>query len=192
MNSVSSRAMIHGIVVCFWLVMCYQVCVMCCVVRWCAVSGGPFSCAPSPAEVWPLNNLPGRGFDGVSCIPIIHSTSTNNAHLRYDNPAKCPRALVPFVVVANVACSYCLLQIISTGPYRLAQQTLVLQEGHFTPYDHVFTLCQQMQTEPVEMLTIWLVSSRNRPRNRPRDVRFRFRSFPLSSRKTDRNRPTFG
>ena len=136
MNSVSSRAMIHGIVVCFWLVMCYQVCVMCCVVRWCAVSGGPFSCAPSPAEVWPLNNLPGRGFDGVSCIPIIHSTSTNNAHLRYDNPAKCPRALVPFVVVANVACSYCLLQIISTGPYRLAQQTLVLQEGHFTPYDH--------------------------------------------------------
>ena len=63
--------------------------------------------------------------------------------------AKCPRALVRFVV-ANVACSYCLLQIISTciGPYRLAQQTQVLQEGHFTPYDHVFTLCQQMHTEP--------------------------------------------
>ena len=39
-------------------------------------------------------------------------------YLRY-NPAKCPRALLPvFVAVPNVACSYCLLQIISTciGP----------------------------------------------------------------------------
>ena len=77
-----------------------------------------------------------------------------------------PSALVPsylFFSVANVACSYCLLQIISTciGPYRLAQQTQVLQEGHFTPYDHAFTLQQQMHTEPVEMLTIWLVSPRN-------------------------------
>ena len=126
---------------------------------------------------------------------IVRSTSTiNNTHLRYNNSAKCPRALVPFfVAVANVACSCCLLQIVSTciGPYRLAQQTQVLQEGHFTPYDHAFTLQQQMHTEPVEMLTIWLVSPRNWPRNRPRDVRFRFRFFFGFFSKTDRNRPTF-
>ena len=87
-------------------------------------------------------------FSMALAVYIIHSTWTS-IHVRYDNPAKCPRALVRFVV-ANVACSYCLLQIISTciGPYRLAQQTQVLQEGHFTPYDHVFTLCQQMHTEP--------------------------------------------
>ena len=98
------------------------------------------------------------------------------------------------LVVANVACSYCLLQIISTciGPYRLAQQTQVLQEGHFTPYDHVFTLCQQMHTEPVEMLTIWLVSPRNRPRNRPRDVWFRFRFFSVSSKKPTETDRLFG
>ena len=50
-----------------------------------------------------------------------------------------PRALVPFIVIANVACSYCLLHIISTwiGPYRLAQKVQMLQEGHFTPYNHV-------------------------------------------------------
>ena len=89
---------------------------------------------------------------------------------------------MPFFVVANAACSYRVLQIVSTciGPYRLAQQTQVLQEGHFTPYDHVFTLCQPMHTEPVEMLTIWLVSRRNRPR----DVRFRLRFFSVSSEKT--------
>ena len=110
-----------------------------------------------------------------------------------------PSALVPsyipfFFVVANVACSYCLLQIISTciGSYRLAQQTQVLQEGHFTPYDHVFTLCQQLDTEPVEMLTIWLVSPRNRPRNRPRDVRFRFRFFSVSLNKTTETDQLFG
>ena len=44
----------------------YVLRVMCCVVR-----GGPFSCASSPAELWPLSNLPGRGFDGVH---NIHST----------------------------------------------------------------------------------------------------------------------
>ena len=127
-------------------------------------------------------------FSMVLAVHVIHMNSTQtNTHLRYDNPAKRPRALVPcFFVVANVACSYCLLQIISTGPYRLVQQTQVLQEGHFAPYDHVFTLCQQMHTEPVEMLTIWLVS----PRNRPRDVRFRFRFFWFLL-KTDRNRPSF-
>ena len=114
-------------------------------------------------------------FSMALAVYIIHSTWTS-IHVRYDNPAKCPRALVPFFVLANVACSCCLLHVVSTciGPYRLAQQTQVLQEGHFTPYDHVFTLCQQMHTEPVEMLTIWLVSPRKRPRKRPRDVRFRF------------------
>ena len=114
-----------------------------------------------------------------------------NTHLRYDNPTKCPRALVTFFVVANVACSYCLLQIISTciGPYRLAHQTTVLQEGRFTPYDHVFTLCQQMYTK---MLIIWLVSSRNRPRNRPRDVRFRFRFFSVSLEKPTETDRLFG
>ena len=41
-----------------------------------------------------------------------------------------------------------MLQIISTciGPHRLAQQTQVLQEGFLTPYDHVFTICQHMDT----------------------------------------------
>ena len=129
------------------------------------VRGGPFSCASSPAELlWPLINLSGRVFDGVSRTHTSHRTQTDT-HLRH-NPAKCPRALIPFfVAVANAACRYCLLQVISTyiGPYRLAQQTQVLQEGHFTPYDHVFTSSQQMHTEPVEMLTIWLVSPRNRP-----------------------------
>ena len=123
----------------------------------------------------------------------IHHTYNleySNTHLRYDNSAKCLRALVPFFVVANVACSYCLLQIMSTriGPYRLAQQTQVLQGGRFTPYDHVFTLCQQTHTEPVEMLTIWLVSPRNRPSNRPRDVRFRFRFFSVSFKPTETDR----
>ena len=109
-----------------------------------------------------------------------------------------PSALVPschlFVAVANVACSYCVLQIVSTwiGPYRLAQQTQELQEGHFTPYDHAFTLRQQLHTEPIEMLTIWLVSPRNRPRNRPRDVRFRFRFFSASFEKPTETDRLFG
>ena len=96
---------------------------------------------------------------------MLHKNSPINTHPRYDNPAKGPRAVVRFFVVANVACSHCLLQNISAciSPYGLAQQTQVLQEGHFTPYDHVFTLCQQMHTEPAEMLTIWLVSPKNRP-----------------------------
>ena len=116
---------------------------------------------------------------------LLDENGPINTHLRYDNPAKRPRALVPFLIVANVACSYCLQQIITTciGPYRLAQQTQALQDGRFTPYDHVFTLCQQLHTEPVEMLTIWLVSPRNRPRNRPRDFRFRFRFFSVSLKK---------
>ena len=29
--------------------------------------GGPFSCASSPAELWPLSNLPGKVFDSVCC-----------------------------------------------------------------------------------------------------------------------------
>ena len=109
-----------------------------------------------------------------------------------------PSALVPschlFVAVANVACSYCVLQIVSTwiGPYRLAQQTQELQEGHFTPYDHAFTLRQQLHTEPIEMLTIWLVSPRNRPRNRPTDVRFRFRFFSVSFKKPTETDRLFG
>ena len=143
-------------------------------------------------------------FSMVLAVHVIHMNSTQtNTHLRYDNPAKRPRALVPcFFVVANVACSYGLRQIIITciGRHRLAQQTQVLQEGHFAPYDNVFTFSQQVHTEPVEMLTIWLVSPRNRPRNRPRDVRFRIRFFSVSFKRpteTDRlfgekpkNRPT--
>ena len=125
---------------------------------------------------------------------MLHKNSPINTHPRYDNPAKGPRAVVRFFVVANVACSHCLLQNISAciSPYGLAQQTQVLQEGHFTPYDHVFTLCQQMHTEPVEMLTIWLVSPRNRPRNRPRDVWFRFRFFSVSSKKPTETDRLFG
>ena len=68
--------MIHGFVVCFWLVLCvarYVLCAMCCVVRWCVMRGGPFSCASSPAELWPLSNLPGKVFDRVNCT---HHTST--------------------------------------------------------------------------------------------------------------------
>ena len=49
-----------------------------------------------------------------------------------------------------------------------------------------------MHTEPVEMLTIWLVSPRNRPRNRPRDVRFRFRFFSVSLNKTTETDQLFG
>ena len=56
-------------------IMCYQalcvLCVVCNVLRgggaWCVVRGGLFSCASSPAELWPLSNLPGRVFDGVRC-----------------------------------------------------------------------------------------------------------------------------
>ena len=71
------------------------------------VRGGPFSCATSPAELWPLCKLP-RVFDGVSCT---YSISTNT-HLRYDNPAKCPRALVPCFVVVNVACTVAIIVLL--------------------------------------------------------------------------------
>ena len=46
---------------------------------------------------WPLSNLPGRVFDGVSCTHrTYYFDYSSNTHLRYDNPAKCPRAVVPF------------------------------------------------------------------------------------------------
>ena len=47
--------------------MSYVLCIMCCGGAWCVVRGGPFPCASSPAQLWPLSNLPGRVFDGVSC-----------------------------------------------------------------------------------------------------------------------------
>ena len=123
--------------------------------------GGPFSCAFSPTELWPLSNLPGRGFDGViSCTHTSHIVVLRLIHIytlwQPGQVPSCPRIL-PFLVAANVACSHYLLQIVSTwfDPYRLAQQTQILREGHFTPYDHVFILCQQMHTIPTRSITAW-------------------------------------
>ena len=52
--------------------------------------GGPFSCASSPAELWPLRNLPGRVFDGVSCT---HHTVLRLVHIYVMTTQ--PSALVP-------------------------------------------------------------------------------------------------
>ena len=62
---------LNAIVVCFWLVLC----VICYVLRGalCVMRGGSFSCASSPAELWPLSNLPGRVLDGVSCTHRTYS-----------------------------------------------------------------------------------------------------------------------
>ena len=90
-------------------IMCYVLLRSMCYVLRGAVVRGSFSCASSPAELWPLSNLPGRVFDGVSCAHhIYYFRLILRTDIRCDNPAKCPRALVRFVV-ANVACSYCLL-----------------------------------------------------------------------------------
>ena len=85
-----------------WYVVCvtpeYVLCVAWCGGASCVVRGGPFSCASSLAKLWPLSNLPGRVLDGASykhtsymVLRLIVYTTI----IRYDNPAKCPRALVP-------------------------------------------------------------------------------------------------
>ena len=79
-----------------------------------------------------------------------------------------------FFVVTNVACSYRLLHNICTsvGPYRLAQQTQVLQEGQFTP----------------TIISSHFANKCIPNRNRPRDIRLRFRFFSVSLK--NRPKPT--
>ena len=81
----SSRAIIHGIAVYFWLVLRvtrYALCVAWCGGGWCVLRGGPFSCASSPAELWLLSNLSGRVFDGVRCTHHTKSTYTKGRSYR--------------------------------------------------------------------------------------------------------------
>ena len=49
-----------------YVLMCGVLCVAWCGGAWCVVAWCPFSRASSPADLWPLSNLPGRVFDGVS------------------------------------------------------------------------------------------------------------------------------
>ena len=95
--------------------MCDVLRVMCCVVRWCVVDSFHARLRPLNGGLWATYLV---YFSIVWDVHVIHSTWTINTELRYDNPAKCIRALVPFIVVANVACSYCLLQITRKYVYR--------------------------------------------------------------------------
>ena len=52
----------------------YVLCVAWCGGAWCVVRGDPFSCASSPAELWPSSNLTGRVFDDVSCAHTSYRT----------------------------------------------------------------------------------------------------------------------
>ena len=143
------------------------------------------------------NEIHTAGFS-VYRRPYLMWSSVIVCHLRYDKPAKYPRNILllitVFLLYIATAVSVVMLDYnISTSDvpaWRMSACTVwrsrrryVLQEGHLTPYDHV-TLCRHMHTERFEILTIWLVLTRNRPRN------VRVRLCFLSALLKNRPKPT--